>query len=309
MAEPVKASELIVVGGKIYHLRLRPDQIANNIFVVGDPARANMVAEHFDSVEHSVQNREFVTKTGTYRGMPVTVIGTGIGTDNVEIVLVEAFGLNEFDLQSKVRKEGAQPLTIIRIGTSGGLQRDIEVGTLAISAYGLGLDSTGLFYDQEAADEVSLRIEKEAYRIITEATPQDRRFRGKIYPYVSKASPEVVEALSKHAKEDYVVGITVTGSGFYAPQGREIPGLKLTVPRLQEHLATLKVDGLRIVNFEMESSLLFHLARHLGYRCGTICPIIANRPAGTFLEDYEPAVERAIEAGLGAMLELHRKGG
>ncbi|MFX1564176.1 MAG: hypothetical protein ACFFDP_12810 [Promethearchaeota archaeon] len=229
-----------------------------------------------------------------------------MGTDNVEIVLVEAFGLNEFDLKRRVRRSSAQPLTIIRLGTSGGLQKENDVGTLAISAYALGLDSTGLFYDQPAADETSLRIEQEAYRIITEATPRDRRFKGKIHPYVSKASPEVVAALKKHAKGKHVVGITTTASGFFAPQGREIPGLKITVPRLQEHLATLDVDGLKVTNFEMETSLLLHLTRHMGYRSGTICPIIANRPAGTFLDDYGPAVERAIQTGLNAMLELCR---
>jgi uridine phosphorylase len=307
MAEPVKDSELIVVDGKIYHLGLRPEQLARNIFVVGDPARADKVAAHFDSVEHRANNREYVTRTGTYQGMPVTVIATGIGTDNNEIALVEAFGLNEFDLETRTRKEDAEPLTVIRLGTSGGPQRDIDVGTLAIAAYGLGVDNTGMFYQQEAPDETTLRIEDEAYRIITDATPQDRRFRGKIHPYVSKASPEVVEALAKHIGDGYVVGITASASGFFAPQGREIPGLEITVPRLQEHLATLEVDGQQVVNFEMESSLLFHLARQMGYRSGTVCPIIANRQAGTFLADYSPAVERAIEGGLKAMLDLYQQ--
>lgn len=306
MVGPVKASELIVVDGKIYHLGLRPDQLSRNVLVVGDPDRVDKVAAHFDSIEHSVENREFVTRTGTYQGMPVTVIGTGIGTDNVEIVLVEAFGLNEFDLEKRVRREASQPLTVIRLGTSGGLQKDIDVGTLAISAYALGLDNTGLFYDQPAADETSLRIEEAAYRIITAATPKDRRFKGKIHPYVSKASSEVVEMLVKHAKGKHVVGITATASGFFAPQGREIPGLKITVPGLQEHLAALDVDGLKVINFEMETSFLLHLTRQVGYRSGTICPIIANRPAGTFLADYGSAVERAIQTGLGAMLELYK---
>ncbi len=304
MVEPVKASELIVVDGKIYHLGVRSNQISRNILVVGDPKRADKVAAHFGNIEHKVQNREFVTRTGSYRGMPITVIGTGIGTDNVEIVLVEAFGLNEFDLEKRVRREDAQPLTVIRLGTSGGLQKDVDVGTLAISAYSIGLDNTGMFYDQPAADETSIRIEEEGYRIISEATPKGRRFKGKIHPYVSKASPEVVEMLVKHAKGTHVVGITATASGFFAPQGRDIPGLRITVPGLQEHLATLNVDGLKVVNFEMETSLLLHLTRHMGYRGGTICPIIANRPKGTFLEDYGSAVERAIQTGLDAMLEL-----
>ena len=307
MEEPLKDSELIVVDGRIYHLGLSPDELARNIFVVGDPARADKVAAHFDSIQYRANNREYVTRTGAYQDMPVTVIATGIGTDNNEIALVEAFGLNEFDLETRTRKDGSMPLTIIRLGTSGGPQSDIDVGTLAISAYALGLDNTGLFYEHAAPDDTSIEIEKEAYRIITNATPQGRRFRGKIRPYVSKASPEVVEALAKHISEGYVKGITVSASGFFAPQGREIPGLDITVPRLQEHLAGLHVDGQRIVNFEMESSLLFHLAAQMGYRCGTVCPIIANRATGAFLADYSQAVERAICGGLKAMLELYQR--
>lgn len=324
MTEPIKDSELIVVDGKIYHLGLRPDQLARNIFFVGDPARADKVAAHFDSVEHKANNREYVTRTGTYQGMPVTVIATGIGTDNNEIALVEAFGLNEFDLETRVRRNDARPLTIIRLGTSGGPQRDIKVGTLAIASYALGLDNTGMFYNQPPADETVTALEEEAYNILTVATPDNRRFKGRIHPYASKATPEIVAALVKHARGAYAVGITASASGFFAPQGREIPGLEITIPRLQEHLAALSVDGHRIVsmgdgaglngdnslvvvNFEMESSLLFHLAAQMGYRSGTVCPIIANRPAGTFLADYGPAVERAIQCGLSAMLELYQQ--
>lgn len=301
----VKDSELVIVNGKMYHLRIGPDEMARQIFVVGDPARADKVAAHFDRVTHKAQNREYVTRTGTYKRMPVTVIATGIGTDNNEIALIEAFGLNEFDLKTRTRKQEADPLTIIRLGTSGGLQPENDCGTLAISTYGLGLDNTGLYYQQEAPDDTSVRIEQEAYRIITNATPKSHRFRGKIQPYVSKASPDVVEALVRNAKGNHAVGITATASGFFGPQGREIPGIAITVPRLQEHLVTLNVDGHKIVNFEMESSLLFHLARQMGYRAGAICPIIANRPKGTFLADYGEAVERTIKTGLDAMLELY----
>ncbi|MBI4453815.1 nucleoside phosphorylase [Candidatus Woesearchaeota archaeon] len=337
MTEPVKDSELIVVKDTekrniIYHLGLRPEQLARQIFVVGDPKRADLVAMGFDTVEYMVQNREFVTRTGTYQGMPVTVMSTGIGTDNNEIALIEAFGLNEFDLETRTRRADALPLTIIRLGTSGGPQRDIECGALAISSYALGLDNTGLFYDVPAADETVLNIETQAYHIITAATPLECRFRGKIHPYASKATPEVVDALIKHAqKQDvrYAVGITASASGFFGPQGREIPGLPITVPRLQEYLAALCINGNRIIslgeaaeinkeagmsenslvvtNFEMESSLLFHLGAQMKYKIGTICPIIANRPKGTFLADYKPQVEKCIDIGLSAMLELYTK--
>ena len=301
MAQQVKDSELVIADGKIYHLGLRPGQLAKNVIIVGDPARADKVAAHFDSIEHRAQNREYVSRTGTYKGMPVTVTATGIGTDNTEIALVEMFGLNEFDFKRRARKPKAKRLTIIRVGTCGSLQKDVDVGALAISSYGLGLDSTGLYYEQKAQDDVCLAIEKEAERIITEATPQGRRFKGRIHPYASKASPEVVAALIKHVKGEHAVGITTSAPGFFGPQGREIPGLPVTVPRLQEELAALFVKGLRAINFEMETSLLLHLGALMGYRCGSVCAVVANRPRGTFLTDYSAAVERGIVTALEAL--------
>ncbi len=254
MAKAVKGvrdSELIVINGRIYHLGLRPEELARQIFVVGDPARADKVAAHFDSIEFRANNREYVTRTGTFRGMPVTVIATGIGTDNNEIALIEAFGLNEFDLETRTRRADALPLTIIRLGTSGGPQEDIECGTLAIASYALGLDNTGLFYETPLPDFTAAQMEKQAYKIITNATPKNARFKGKIHPYASKASPEVVEALVKYASANhvpYAVGITASASGFFGPQGREIPGLPITVPRLQEHLAKLCVVGQKVLS-------------------------------------------------------------
>ncbi len=283
MAPQMAYSELLAVEGKIYHLGISPDQLAKNIFVVGDPARADIVAAHFDTVVHRAHNREYVIRTGTYKGMPVSVIATGIGTDNVEIALIEAFGLNEFDLRTYERKEKTEPLTIIRIGTSGGLQDYIDVGTLAISAYAIGVDNTGLYYNNSIPDDNCKKIEDEAYHLITEATPKDKRFHGKIHPYASKASPEVVEALKRSIGEGYAIGITATASGFFGPQGRNIPGLDITIPGIQETLGSIDINGDKVINFEMESSLLFHLSRQLGYRSGTVCPIIDNRPTDTFL--------------------------
>ncbi len=306
MTLQLKASELIVVDGMIYHLGLRRGELAEQIIVVGDPARADMVADHFDSIRVRKDNREYRTRTGEYRGMPVSVVSTGIGTDNNEIALVECFGLHGFDLEQRVRNPQMPRLTLVRVGTSGGLQKDIDVGTLAISQFALGLDNTGLFYDVNGSDACT-RLEDAAYNLITQNTPPDKRFRGKIFPYASQATPEVVGSLVNHARGLYAVGITASASGFYGPQGREIPGLPITVPSLQEHLAGLVVEGNRVINFEMESSLLFHLAKGIGMRVGTICPIIANRPAGTFLSDYKPAVERAIETALSAMHAMYAK--
>ena len=309
LIEMVLESELVVKNGKIYHLGLKPEQIAKNIFVVGDPGRVELVSRRFDKVITEGRNREYFAKTGTYQGMPVMAMSTGMGTDNVEIALVELYGLNEFDLETRTKRDDADPMTIIRLGTSGGLQEDIEVGTLAISDYSIGLDSTGLFYQDDVPDDIAARIEREAYRMITDATPDKMRFKGKIHPYVAKSSPEVVSALAMSAVDEEVKwtpGITITAPGFFCPQGRDITGLEMTVPYLQEVMAELEVDDRRTVNFEMESSLLFHLGESMGYRTGTMCPIIANRPAGTFLTDYHSAVEDCIDVGLKAMLRLYR---
>ncbi|MBT4541306.1 nucleoside phosphorylase [Candidatus Woesearchaeota archaeon] len=309
MAKAIRDSELIVLDGRVYHLGLKQDQLAKQIFVVGDPDRADLVAAKFDTVEHSENNREYVTRTGTHNGMHVSVVATGIGTDNNEIAMVEMYTLNEFNLETKVRNKGAKPLTIIRLGTSGGPQEDIELGTLAISTHGLGLDNTGSYYEAPHADFDTSQIEKLAYKIIDGGIRKQSRFKGKIIPYASKASPEVVDALISSAElldVPHAVGITASSSGFYGPQGREIHGLPITVPGLQERLATLQYNEHRVVNFEMESSLLFHMGQAMGYRTGTICAIIANRPRGTFMDDYSPAVDQAIDIGLKAMHKLYK---
>jgi len=298
-------SEFVSVNGRMYHLRLKPEEISKNIFLVGDPARVDKVAKHFDEIYCNANNREFKTVTGTYKKMPTTVISTGIGTDNIEIALLELYALNEFDLEKGLRKNNSKPLTIIRLGTSGGIQKDIKPGMPAISSYAIGLDNTGLFYDNKIDDDLCSKIEEKAYEIINNSTPEDRRFKGKIYPYVSKASPEIVDALKRNSNE-YVVGITASAPGFFAPQGRLIEGIESTITGLHKHLAKLWVNGQRIVNFEMESSTLFHLANILGYKAGTICPIIANRSTGEMLSisKYNNTIDRCIETGLKAMLDF-----
>ena len=299
-------SEFVSVNGHVYHLGLKPQEISKNIFLVGDPARVDKVEKYFDNVCCRVNNREFRTITGTYKRMPSTVISTGIGTDNIEITLLELYIVNEFELEKKLRKDNSKPLTIIRLGTSGGIQKDIEPGMLAISSYAIGLENTGAFYDKDLDDDLGNKIEEKAYEIIKDATPKGKRFRGKIYPYVSKASPEVVDALKRNTNK-YVVGITASAPGFFAPQGRLIDGIESTIPNLHKHLAKLSVNDQRIVNFEMESSTLFHLANIMGYKAGTICPIIANRNTGGILSisEYDKSVDKCIETGLKAMLDIY----
>jgi uridine phosphorylase len=301
------ASEIVVNDGKVLHLGLAKGQLAENIFLVGDPARAIRVSQRFDDIRCEVRNREYVTITGTYGGVPMSVIGTGIGVDNIEIALVEAYTVHAFDMDSGERQLDATPLKFIRIGTSAGVQDDVEPGTMAISTHGLGLDNGGMYYDHPAADDTVTRIEQHAYEILLNATPQGARFREKIVPYASRAEPAVVTALVKAATAlnvDHVVGVTAATPGFYGASGRYIEGLVNTVPDIKNHLSALQVDEFAVVNMEMESSLLFHIAGFLGCPAGTICPIISKPTASTAILDYAASVESAIDIALAAMSEL-----
>jgi uridine phosphorylase len=300
----MNASEIIAHDGRVYHLGLAPDELAENLFIVGDPARATRVASYFDKVLYEISNREYRTYTGVYKCKPVSVIGTGIGTDNVEIALVEAYILNEFDLETKIRRQTAKPMTVIRIGTSGGVQADVNAGTMAIAAYGLGLDSTGFYYEVEVPDETAAAIEEAAAGLIAGSVAKDSRFRNSFKPYVSRASEVIVRALEFAAAAKDVgcaTGITVSSPGFYGPSSRFIDGLSNTVPSIKMDLARLNVGGLKVLNMEMESSLLFHIATAIGYRAGTICPIISNPLSSDDLIDYDLVVGHAIEIGLDAM--------
>ncbi len=302
-----RPSEIVVKNGRVYHLGLAKGELAGNIFFVGDPARAHLVASRFDSIEHEVRNREFVTLTGPYRNIPMSVMGTGIGTDNVEIALVEAYNIREFDLETGLRDAALPPMNIIRIGTSGGVQKDIEPGTLGITTYALGIDSTGLYYDHPAVDTVIPEIEEKALDVLNRHTPDGSRFKGKIFPYASRGTPEITDLLVKHAESfghDYVKGITVSSPGFYGPSGRFIDGLKNTVPGIKHHLAEVKAAGHRVINMEMESSLIFHIAENIGCRAGTICPIISSPGKSDKVADYNRCIQDTIDIALETMLEL-----
>jgi len=302
-----RPSEIVVVDGRAYHIGLAAHELAPRLFLVGDPARAHRVAERFDRVDHRVTHREFITLTGTYDGMPVSVMGTGIGTDNVEIALVEAFTLRAFDLASGLRVSGREPLTVIRVGTSGGAREDIAAGTLAISRYAIGLDSTGLYYDPPAEDDVVEALERAAKAALDGAMRPGARFSGRIHPYAARGSGEVTAALAQAAASRGVaheVGVTVAVPGFYGASGRFIEGLRNSVPDIKAALARVACGRDRVINFEMESSLLFLLAAQMGYRAGTICPIISNPASHGEVIDYRPRVEDAIDIALDAMVAL-----
>lgn len=301
-------SEIVIKNGCIYHLGLKKGQLAPNILLVGDPARCYKVAAYFEEIIHEVKNREYVTLTGTFDGIPISVIGTGIGTDNVEIALTEILAVHEFDFDTLERLSDCQPLNLIRIGTSGGVQSDIEGGTLGIASYGLGLDNTGLYYDHPVIDQQIEPIEQEAFRILTDATPKHSRFRAKIFPYASMASPEIVKALEAEAEKlgvGYSTGITAATPGFYGPSARIVDGLINTIPDIKYHLAQLSVNGHRVINMEMESSILFHICRHLEYRAGTICAIISQPTKSAKLIDYGVVIDEAIRTAIGAIKRLN----
>ena len=303
-----KKSEIVIVDEKLYHLGIKKSDLAENIFIVGDPARAIRVSQEFDQIDCEISNREYLTFTGSYRGIPVSVIGTGIGTDNVEIALVEAYIVHEFDLKSAEKLQNCSPLTIIRLGTSGGVQPDVTPGSLAISSYALGLDSTGIYYEQSAEDKIVKKIETEASKILNSAIDKKSRFKGKITPYASKASSEVTMALINQAEAygvEFETGITVSSPGFYGPSSRYIEGLNNTLSDIKGSLSSLNIDGLKVHNMEMESSLFFHLCSQLGYRAGTICTVISGPNDSDSIIDYEAAIGNTIRIGLNALVELN----
>ncbi len=301
-------SEIVIIDERLYHLGIKKGDLAQNIFIVGDPARAIRVSKEFDTVDREISNREYLTFTGTYKGIPMSVIGTGIGTDNVEIALVEAFIEHEFNFESKTRNTNCEPLTLIRLGTSGGVQSDIAPGSQAIGSYALGLDNTGIYFEEPSNDPVIERIEESAKKILNKSIPSSSRFKGKLIPYASKASIEVTNALESQAlKQDieYKVGITSSSPGFYGPSSRYIEGLKNTFPDIKGSLSKIDIDGLKVLNMEMESSLFFHLSAQMGYRAGTICTVISGATTSAAVIDYDKAIGDTISVGLNAMKELY----
>ncbi|MFH0898042.1 MAG: nucleoside phosphorylase [bacterium] len=308
------AADLPIVDGKIYHLSLKPEQLAPNIIIVGDPERVPLLADYClkQSGRIDVVHRGLHTITGTSkRGLPVTIVTTGMGTPSTEIVLNELIILNEIDLQTRKRRINPvhETLNIIRLGTSGALQPTTELGTLVITEYAIGLDNTGLFYNVQDPSEDILKLEKECKEKLNQAIDKKSRFYNTICPYAAAASPEVVQALCDAAwEEDIVVvkGITISNSGFFANQGRDISRIQMTIPKLDKILAGLAIDDLKAENMEMEASFICHFAGALGYRVGAICPTVCNRCSNTFYNgSYEQKVLDALKVILRAFEKLN----
>lgn len=286
----IAASELILnPDGSVYHINLKPGQIANDIIFVGDQNRVEKITKHFDSIEFTTQKREFKTQTGTYKGKRITVISTGIGPDNIDIVMNELDALVNVDLATRTVKNELTSLNIVRIGTSGSLQVDIPVDSFVMSQYGLGLDNMLRSY---LIDEISETEMEEAF--IAQTNWDMRKGR----PYVISCS----KTLEKRLESEIIFkGFTGTAGGFYGPQGRVVR-LGIQDPELNAKMDSFNFNGTRMTNLEMETGAIYGLGKLLGHNCLSLNAIIANRATGTFSEDPYKAVDELIEYTLNKLV-------
>ena len=277
-------SELIInADGSAFHLHLRPEQLADKVILVGDPGRVKLVASHFDTVECEVSNREFHAITGTYKGKIITAQSTGIGCDNIDIVVNELDALANIDFATREEKDNFRQLTFVRIGTCGGLQTDTPSGTYIASVKSIGFDGLLNFYARR--NEICDLELEEAFKAHVDWNPQ------LCAPYVVDNDADLLSCV---AKDDMVRGITIACGGFYGPQGRELR-LPLADPHLNEKIETFEHSGLRITNFEMESSALAGLSRLMGHRAMTCCMVIANRRAKNVKLTYKNTIDDLIQ--------------
>lgn len=275
-------SELVLnPDGSVYHLALRPEQLGDLVLVCGDPGRVARISRHFERIEHKVENREFITHTGVYRGTHITALATGIGTDNIDIVVNELDALVNIDLVKREPRSVQRSLRIVRLGTCGALQPDIPVDSLIVSAFGVGLDNVLHYYAFENTPPEQRLLPAFVERM---EWPENLPF-----PYVAEGDETLVRAL-QHGN---VKGITLTAGGFYGPQGRQLRAVP-AMADLNDRFAGFEHDGLRITNFEMETSALYGLSSMLGHRACTICAVVANRLRKEYSRDHHAAIDRMI---------------
>lgn len=278
----IAESELVLNNdGSVYHLKLKPEHISDTILVVGDQGRVETISKHFTNIECRIQNREFVTHTGTYNGKRITALSTGIGTDNIDIVVNELDALMNIDLEKRTIRDNLKTLNIVRLGTSGALQGDIPVDNFVMSEFGLGFDGLMNFY----------RTGKIYEDAMADAFIKHMNWSSKLArPYIVKGS----EILMKKLGDGLFKGITATASGFYGPQGRQLR-IEPIDPEMNDKMQTFSFSGHRITNFEMETSALYGLGAVLGHNTLTICCIIANRVIKQFSKDYKKGVEQMVQ--------------
>ena len=280
----IKDTELILTNErKVYHLNLSKEEIADTIIIVGDQSRVKKVSNHFDKIDFIIENREFVTHTGEYNGKRISVLSTGIGTDNIDIVLNELDALVNIDFETRTINSEKKSLNIIRLGTSGALQKDVKVDSFLMATHGLGLDGLAHFYKTESISKSKMS---------EEFIKHSNWPKNLANPYIISASEELLAKFS-----DFNSGITATAPGFYAPQGRELR-LKPAIENLHEKINTFNFEGNRITNFEMETSALYFLGKSLGHNTLTICAIIGNRITQKQSKDYKKTVDKLILAVL-----------
>lgn len=288
----IPASELIINGdGSCFHLHLRPEELADNVILVGDPGRVDMVAEFLSDIEFRHSSREFVSTTGRFNGKRFTVLSTGIGCDNIDIVMNELDALANIDFATREVKSEKRHLNILRIGTCGAVQPDIPLGSFVFSHISVGCD--GLLNWYADRDKIAIHGIEEAFK---EHVGWARHLPD---PYFVAASPRIVEKFA----DCTIKGMTISASGFYGPQGRVLR-VPLAMGDMIEKFESFRYEGWRVTNFEMEGSAVAGLAAHLGHNAGTVCCVIANRHIGSSNPDYKPQVRKLVELSLTKLSEL-----
>jgi len=285
----LKASEFIQnPDGSVYHLNLLPEQLANTVITVGDPDRVDQVTKYFEKVETKVHKREFHTQTGYYKGKHISVISTGIGTDNIDIVFNELDALVNIDFKTREIKEQLTSLDIIRIGTSGAIQEDVPLDAFLISEMGVGFDALLHFYDSD-------KIVNTNFAKAVKEQLQLKETNG--LPYAVSYN----EALGSKFHDGFLKGVTVTNCGFYGPQGRKLR-LPLSMPKLNDLMASFEFEGKRITNLEMETAGIYGLSKLLGHRAVSLNAIIANRATGEFSAHPGETVDKLIKLSLDSLV-------
>lgn len=288
----IAPSELIINSdGSIFHLHLKPEELSDKIILVGDPGRVELVASFLDSTEFVRSSREFVTTTGTYKGKRITVLSTGIGTDNIDIVMNELDALANIDLKTRKPKQEHKRLTILRIGTSGAIQPNIPIGSYVLSHISIGCD--GLLNWYKNRDSVTILDMEEAF------VKHSGWLEQLPAPYFAKASQKIIDVMS-----DFTIkGVTISASGFYGPQGRVLR-LPLSMPDMINKFETFNFNGHKITNFEMEGSAIAGLSTLMGHDAATVCCIIANRHLHESKSDYKEDIKRLVELSLERLIKL-----
>ncbi|MCW3785371.1 nucleoside phosphorylase [Plebeiibacterium sediminum] len=292
MTKRIEESELIINNdGSVFHLHLKPGELAENIILVGDPDRVKVVASYFDEIELEKRNREFVSTTGKYKGKRFSVVATGIGTDNIDIVMNELDALVNVDFETRQVKDQLTTLNLVRIGTSGSLQKDLPVDSCLLSEKAIGFDGLLNFYaNRDTVSDIAFENDfKTAVNWNEKLTS----------PYVVDASSELLDKLSNN---NFNTGVTISAPGFYGPQGRIIR-LGLVDSDINEKISNFIYENFRITNYEMECSAIYGLSKLLGHRAATVCAIIANRKAGEYSKDYKPVIKTLIKKVLDSLAE------